>query len=133
MLKLFVGKEYKFKNQPQVIVYLDYVGGWHRFTKPDSSRIWAELLGHELDLIEAVEAHKDLNVSRLLQWISLKGKSVPVRYGKHGALTDVVVSDVSWSEDEQLMAEISYPLSQEVVVIPMSIINHVNGVDYECK
>ena len=49
-------KTYKFKHTPTLLRYTGMFQGWHSFTRIEApNKVWAEVLEHELNLLEEVE------------------------------------------------------------------------------
>lgn len=53
MLKLEIGKKYKWRHEPQVLVYIGIKNGWHQFTLKDC--VWCECLDSDLPYMESFE------------------------------------------------------------------------------
>jgi hypothetical protein len=50
---LKIGKRYKWKNQPERLVYQGQVGRWHQFGLVDSpNAMWCEVLSEDLYMLE---------------------------------------------------------------------------------
>ena len=49
-MELIAGNEYKWKHEPQVLVYIGKKNGWHQFTLNGS--LWCECSDSDLNLME---------------------------------------------------------------------------------
>lgn len=49
-MKLEIGKKYKWKHEPQVLIYAGNKNGWHQFTLDE--KVWCECLDSDLHLME---------------------------------------------------------------------------------
>ena len=54
MISLVAGNTYKWKHEPQNLIYIGKKNGWHQFTLNDS--VWCEVLDSDLFLMEKVNA-----------------------------------------------------------------------------
>ena len=54
MISLVVGSTYKWKYEPQILIYVGKKNGWHQFTVNGS--VWCEVLDSDLFLMEKVNA-----------------------------------------------------------------------------
>ena len=52
-MNLEYGKEYKWKHDNKVLVYVGFYDGWHRFTH--KGELWCEVVESDLVLMEVVE------------------------------------------------------------------------------
>ena len=50
---LIIGNRYKWKHEPQELIYVGKKLGWHQFTLLD--RLWCEALDSDLHLMEEVK------------------------------------------------------------------------------
>lgn len=52
---MVIGKTYKFKCSPELLIYVGKKGYWHQFDKADNrGTVWCELLDADLGMIEEV-------------------------------------------------------------------------------
>lgn len=51
-MNLITGNKYKWKYEPQVLVYIGIKNGWYQFTLNNS--LWCEVLESDLKLMEEV-------------------------------------------------------------------------------
>ena len=54
-MKLEVGKKYKWKHEPQVLIYVGKNNGWHQFALVNTDELWCECLDSDLKLMEIVK------------------------------------------------------------------------------
>lgn len=52
-MKLTIGNKYKWKYEPQILVYIGMKNGWHQFTL--NGGVWCECDDRDLDFMEEVE------------------------------------------------------------------------------
>ena len=52
-MNLITGNKYKWKYEPQILVYIGTKNGWHQFTLNDC--LWCEVLDSDLKLMEEVQ------------------------------------------------------------------------------
>ena len=52
-MKLEIGKKYKWKHEPQVLIYVGNKNGWYQFAL--DGRVWCECLDSDLKLMEIVK------------------------------------------------------------------------------
>jgi hypothetical protein len=66
---LRIGGRYNWKNQPERLIYTGMCeprnGRWHQFEKVDEpGRVWCEVLGSDLHMLEETPAADGVDVSR---------------------------------------------------------------------
>ena len=49
-MNLVIGNKYKWKHEPQILIYVGKKNGWHQFTLNGS--VWCECLDSDLQLME---------------------------------------------------------------------------------
>lgn len=52
-MKLTIGNKYKWKHEPQILVYIGMKNGWHQFAL--NGGVWCECLDSDLQFMEIVE------------------------------------------------------------------------------
>jgi hypothetical protein len=67
---------------------------------------------------------------KLVHLIGVIGQDVGIAYGKHGAIQLVYVSDIIYAKAGPLVT-LYWEKTQQSVDIPVKIVNHIDGKDYE--
>lgn len=52
-MNLVIGNKYKWKHEPQILIYIGKKNGWHQFTLKD--KVWCECLDSDLYYMEPVQ------------------------------------------------------------------------------
>lgn len=55
-MKLEIGKKYKWKHEKVILIYIGKNGNWHVFDNSETGKVWCEVLGSDLHLMEQVNA-----------------------------------------------------------------------------